>query len=614
MAERADLEIKIGASNKQLRTVSRDSIKALQGIEKQAKKVDRANLGSVGERAGKGFDKLEKGAANALPALTDVSRVIQDAPFGIIGVGNNITQLASSFGNLQKRTGSAKTAFQAILGSLTGAGGLVFGISTAVTLLTVFGDKIFSLIGTTNKLADSFKGVFDEIASSKGEIDALSRIILDLGEDIETRQSALDELSQKYPEYLKGIDLETTAYEKLQIALDGVNQEIIRGARIRALQGTIEDTLKDGAEDLGDAFAAQAEARKQLNAELRSAIDNNQVLQSIDTEASLKDQLIQLEALARRYQLNQRLLAPLAGATNTYNETTQELNDVIAEQDAQVDGLVGSLQKLKSEQLANENAAEGFKKGLQEQFDGEEIELTPAKVKVDKAKEIDVDKLKKQLEAQITELTISNFRTDLSEAASIAQADSGFQLGDGPEVDDSAIVEQEKTIERLKLFNQQAGQIITQDIAQTFGNLGSVIGAGLASGTLSVQSVGTTLLAGFGSILSGLGDIAIQTGTGILAINLALKSLNPFVAIGAGIALKAFASTISQGVKQIGAAGGSGGSGGIVSSGGSTAAISSPSVLQGGEQVVVFEIQGTKLVGVLNRTLQRQGRTLSGLL
>jgi len=37
-------------------------------------------------------------SVNAVPALNEFSRVIQDAPYGIQGVANNITQLTTQFG------------------------------------------------------------------------------------------------------------------------------------------------------------------------------------------------------------------------------------------------------------------------------------------------------------------------------------------------------------------------------------------------------------------------------------------------------------------------------------------------------------------------------------
>jgi hypothetical protein len=129
-----------------------------------------------------------------------------------------------------------------------------------------------------------------------------------------------------------------------------------------------------------------------------------------------------------------------------------------------------------------------------------------------------------------------------------------------------------------------------------------------------------------GAILVQLGQLAIQTGIGILAVKKSLQTLNPYVAIAAGIGLIALGSAFSAKSKSLG--GSMGSAGGASSGGGSQrgsnyqtgASVSSPqsSVSSGGSfsnggGTVVFEIAGQKLIGVLSNTLganQRLGGSL----
>lgn len=612
-----NLEIKIGADASQLKKAAKETTRSLEDITKAAKKLKGVKLEDATGKGADGVDKLEKSTANALPALTDFSRIIQDAPFGIIGVGNNITQLATSFGNLQTKAGGGRAAFQALIGSLSGPGGLVFGISTAVTLLTVFGDSLADLIRGTTGLSESFKKVFDEIGSSKAEFESLSRIVLDITEDLGTRQSALDELSKTYPEYLKGIDLETTRYENLRIALEGANQELLRKAKIDALQGAIQERYKDQAEDLAEAYEAQDQALSNLQGAIKRVVEGNADLQRLDRSLPIKEQVQQLQDLANQYGINRNLLAGVGSAVIQYGEAQRDVVAANAEADKSVQGLVNSLTTLKASQLANKNAAEQFAKGLGEQFDSEEVVLSPGKAKVKKAKQTDFKEFLKGLEEDLAKLDTQNFVDDLSSAAAISVTDSGFRQPDAPDVDDSAIVAQENLLLQAQEFTDQLNNIIQFGVGNAFGNIGTLIGQGLADGELAIQDFGRVVFAGLAQVLSGFGDAAIQAGITSEALKKSiLAPLGGGVgAIAAGIALKAFASTLSTRLQQSGAnIANAGGVGGIASSGGSTAAISSPSVLQSGEQIVVFEIQGTKLVGVLNRTLQRQGRTVSDLL
>jgi len=117
------------------------------------------------------------------------------------------------------------------------------------------------------------------------------------------------------------------------------------------------------------------------------------------------------------------------------------------------------------------------------------------------------------------------------------------------------------------------------------------------------------LLAGMGSILTQLGQLAISTGVGILAVKKALTTLNPYVAIAAGVALVAIGSAFSSKANSIGSSGGGSGSvstGASVSSPTSSTSSSGSSGFTSG--TVVFEISGQSLIGVLSNTLDKNKR------
>lgn len=92
------------------------------------------------------------GHANTASALAGVNNIIRDAPFGIIGVSNNITQLTDAYAVLVRQTGSAGAATKALLGSLTGPAGIAIGISLVTTLLTALVQKYGSLGAAINAL------------------------------------------------------------------------------------------------------------------------------------------------------------------------------------------------------------------------------------------------------------------------------------------------------------------------------------------------------------------------------------------------------------------------------------------------------------------------------
>lgn len=178
--ENLSREFKSGVINqdkytKSLQRLQRDEKETTAETDRLRKELsklkrDQKSLASVG---GNTFKGVKTGAANAVPTLQEFSRVIQDAPYGIQGVGNNITQLVSQFGYLKKSAGGSKQALKALAASLAGPGGILFAISTVVSLLTVYGDELFASTNKAKQLEeqlDSLNESFDAQLNLNKEI------------------------------------------------------------------------------------------------------------------------------------------------------------------------------------------------------------------------------------------------------------------------------------------------------------------------------------------------------------------------------------------------------------------------------------------------------------
>ena len=68
------------------------------GVSAATSQLDQ--LGNAAQKTAPKFEQLSKTTSRYNAIGIDFARVIQDAPFGIIGVGNNIQQLSQSFSNL----------------------------------------------------------------------------------------------------------------------------------------------------------------------------------------------------------------------------------------------------------------------------------------------------------------------------------------------------------------------------------------------------------------------------------------------------------------------------------------------------------------------------------
>ena len=167
-----------------------------------------------------------------------------------------------------------------------------------------------------------------------------------------------------------------------------------------------------------------------------------------------------------------------------------------------------------------------------------------------------------------------------------------------------------KAIELAKKFNEGFNEIINTTIADSIAEIAASIGGALASGDNLLKSVGSAMLGTLGGVLTELGKMAIQTGIGIKAIQLALKSLNPYVAIAAGVALVALGSAFKSGASNLANSGSSGSVSGGLSSSSQTIQQAFPrgAYYNNDKQEVEFKLRGNDLVGAMKTNNNRNKR------
>lgn len=148
--------------------------------------------------------------------------------------------------------------------------------------------------------------------------------------------------------------------------------------------------------------------------------------------------------------------------------------------------------------------------------------------------------------------------------------------------------------------------IMSDGVANGIADAAGAIGSAIANGDNIIKALGTSILSTIGDIAIQLGKAAIAIGVGMIAIKAAFK--NPFTAIAAGVALVALGSFIKGTVANI--TSGGGGSGSVPSGGGNSSQSYSSSFSSGGtgSGEVVFRISGNDLVGVLSRQQDKNSR------
>ena len=578
----AELSVEISARIDKLQKELAKAKGEFNSLEKSAEKTN-SKLGKSTSSSAKGIDKLGKSAASGNSAMTAFSRTVQDAPFGIMGVSNNITNLTEQFGYLKNKTGSAKGALSAMLKDLKGFGGITLAISVATSLLLVFGDKLFKTKDKAKELReeqekltqalDDYVNGLESVsrANLKGERSAQKELITlgllksqieNTNLSINKRKGAIEALRKKYPDYLKNMSDEKILNGGLATTYDTLTTSIIKRAKATAASNMI--------------------------------VKNSEKLLVLETQLLTKqneiaDQKIALEAKDTASN-RKRKSAGLANEAEKLNKLRKEELKLIAEKQTL---------ELTNIDLETNITALG---GLAPETSNEELKNVFVNFK--ETYKDEKNKFQELIETDPIILADNSEWTSLDwEAYYNLKAFEEKKL---------------EMIEKLKNLNDAANNIIKNSLVQTFSGIGQAIGDALVNGGNLAQGLGKALLGGIGGMMIQLGTMAIGIGATIEKIKLALTSLSGVGAIAAGVALVALGSAFKAGAAKIGgSSGGSAGGGGSVSSNTNTFSPSGggsfSSSSGGGMQNVVFEIQGTKLVGVLSNTLARN-RNLGGSL
>ena len=106
---------------------------------KEMEAADAAHrLSNATKSAAKGFDQMKTTAGLSGAIVTEVGRTISDAPYGLRGMGNNLSQLASLYGmfatNVKKGGRTMSDGFKQLGRDMLGPIGIITGIQVLIAL------------------------------------------------------------------------------------------------------------------------------------------------------------------------------------------------------------------------------------------------------------------------------------------------------------------------------------------------------------------------------------------------------------------------------------------------------------------------------------------------
>jgi chorismate mutase len=555
------------------------------GVNSATSNLDR--LGKAASATAPQIQKLSQATSGYNSIGVDFARIVQDAPFGIIGVGNNIQQLAGSFQVLKNQTGSTSAALKQSFASIFSSGNaLVLGISLLTTAFTILQQKGFfkseeaakSLNEQLDEYRENLEGVskatLEGATNAQKELSSL-KLLQTQAENtnlsIEKRLAAVNDLKKQYPEYLQNLTDEQILAGNVGNAYKSLTTDILSLAKAKAFSSQID---KNTANSL--TLLLQEEER---------------AVQILQKRAELQTLVAQK---GRGEQGGQFVAGQDIGLAGQIRDITKEIDSLtqetvksaqerakIAEQNLKLEaGIVGfssqgaSFAKVRTEEVKktvkeNENLKRTFedlsgidplisftRKSTEESFFSlvaNDLDALSAKIaNVKGIYQTNITGITQSNQALVDSLSGSGIGIEQFYAAIANGAAQGFSSLD------SFIGRLSET----QAFVNKTFDILEQGAENTLGDMAFAIGDALASGGNVIKAAGGALLGGLAGILNQLGQLAIATGLAVEGIKTALKTLNPAVAIGAGIALIALAGFVSNKAKSLGSSRGGGGGGG----------------------------------------------------
>jgi hypothetical protein len=202
-----------------------DAIANFNRIETELSQLDQSQQAVINrqkqlffasERAQNGFTTMS-GAMTTLVSNTKMSsiafanfgRIVQDAPFGLLGISNNIDPLLNSFAALRKETGGTGLALRAMGAQLLGPAGLIFLLGSALPTALLFLERHLnktkketdSISNSVNVMSNAIKSELSgairglKFDSQRQEVEAIEAALKKVGGSLMVMQSA--QLNQK---------------------------------------------------------------------------------------------------------------------------------------------------------------------------------------------------------------------------------------------------------------------------------------------------------------------------------------------------------------------------------------------------------------------------------
>lgn len=282
-----------------------------------------------------GFKGLTGSSNQATLALTNLGRVVQDAPFGFLGIANNLNPLLESFQRLKAQSGSTRVALKSLASSLGGVGGVGLALSVVSSLLIVFGDRLFGAGKKAEEAAEKIKSSFDVVNdatdSVQGDIAKVNALLNAFSNtsSLSDQKKIIDELKETNKSYFGELKAGVSTYNDISAAAQGYTQALIQQAIVEGLSEEIKKLsgqLRLAKKEYFELSSRAVKAKDELNKVSSAA--GNQVKGMAAVNTSVVNAQTNFEVLNKKLKASENNVTSLAGQ---FGELSNEINKQVAE-------------------------------------------------------------------------------------------------------------------------------------------------------------------------------------------------------------------------------------------------------------------------------------------
>ena len=191
------------------------------------------------QKLGTAISGTTAASGSATASVLELGRTISDAPYGIRGMANNLSQLASMFALSAKKAGGLGGALKAMGGVLMGPLGILLAFQTAIAVIEAFANS-------SNKLNKDLKELQAEgITTNVAKLHLLREAMHDSTIATEDKILALKKAATEFEELNGFIQNGKVQLDAFTIAITGMINKMKEVAFAKAILKETEEVMQD---------------------------------------------------------------------------------------------------------------------------------------------------------------------------------------------------------------------------------------------------------------------------------------------------------------------------------------------------------------------------------